>query len=199
MPQRRWLTVSLQSLSPYKNCNLLPFSALVVSFMEHYFSISSAFAIHCLCHSRLARGISLSLHPTEDFNLILGFSAGCGSPNWSCVILVTQWCPNLCNPMDCSQPGSSVHGIFQARIVEWVAISFSNWSGSEVKWLSRVRLFATPWTAAYHAPPSMGFSRQEYWSGLPFPSPEQLRTQFRGQGLYLTSGKSGMPEPLSMI
>ena len=42
---------------------------------------------------------------------------------------------------------------------------------SEVKLLSRVRLFATPWTVAYQAPPSMGFSRQEYWSGLPFPSP----------------------------
>ena len=43
---------------------------------------------------------------------------------------------------------------------------------SEVKSLSRVRLFATPWTVAYQAPPSMGFSRQEYWSGLPFPSPD---------------------------
>ena len=41
---------------------------------------------------------------------------------------------------------------------------------------SRVRLFATPWTAAYQAPPSMGFSRQEYWNGLPLPSPEQLPT-----------------------
>ena len=41
----------------------------------------------------------------------------------------------------------------------------------KVKSLSRVRLFATPWTVAYQAPPSMGFSRQEYWSGLPFPSP----------------------------
>ena len=45
---------------------------------------------------------------------------------------------------------------------------------SEVKSLSRVRLFATPWTVAYQAPPSMGFSRQEYWSGLPFPSPGDL-------------------------
>ena len=44
----------------------------------------------------------------------------------------------------------------------------------EVKSLSRVRLFVTPWTAAYHAPLSMGFSRHEYWSGLPFPSPEDL-------------------------
>ena len=41
----------------------------------------------------------------------------------------------------------------------------------KVKSLSRVRLFAAPWTVAYQAPPSMGFSRQEYWSGLPFPSP----------------------------
>ena len=40
----------------------------------------------------------------------------------------------------------------------------------KVKSLSRVRLFATPWTAAYQAPPSMGFSRQEYWSGVPLPS-----------------------------
>ena len=44
----------------------------------------------------------------------------------------------------------------------------------KVKSLSRVRLFATPWTVAYQAPPSMGFSRQGYWSGLPFPSPEDL-------------------------
>ena len=44
----------------------------------------------------------------------------------------------------------------------------------KVKSLSRVRLFATPWTVAYQASPSMGFSRQEYWSGLPFPSPGDL-------------------------
>ena len=44
----------------------------------------------------------------------------------------------------------------------------------KVKMLSRVRLFASPWTVAYHVPPSMGFSRQDYWSGLPFPSPEDL-------------------------
>ena len=44
----------------------------------------------------------------------------------------------------------------------------------KVKSLSRVRLFAIPWTVAHQAPPSMGFSRQEYWSGLPFPSPGDL-------------------------
>ena len=45
----------------------------------------------------------------------------------------------------------------------------------KVKSLSRVRFFATPWTIAYQAPPSVGFSRQAYWSGLPFPSPGDLR------------------------
>ena len=55
----------------------------------------------------------------------------------------------------------------------WVAISFSKaWKWKvKGKSLSCVRLFATPWTAAYQAPPSMGFSRQEYWSGVPLPSP----------------------------
>ena len=44
----------------------------------------------------------------------------------------------------------------------------------KVKSLSHVQLFATPWTVAHQAPPSMGFSRQEYWSGLPFPAPGDL-------------------------
>ena len=102
--------------------------------------------------------------------------------------------------MDCSLPGSSVHGILPARILEWVAIPFSrgtsqprNQTGGspalqadslpaelpvkpclKVKSLSRVPLFVTPWTVAYQAPLSMGFSRQEYWSGLPFPFPGDL-------------------------
>ena len=84
-------------------------------------------------------------------------------------------CSTLCDPIDSSPPGSAVPGILQARILEWVAISFSNaWKWKEkVKSLSRVRLCATPWTAAYQAPPSMGFFRQEYWSGLPLPSPKE--------------------------
>ena len=65
-----------------------------------------------------------------------------------------------------------VPGILQARALEWVAISFSNASKwkVKVKMLSCVQLLATPWTAAYEAPQSMGFSRQEYWSELPLPS-----------------------------
>ena len=84
-----------------------------------------------------------------------------------------QSCPTLCDPIDGSPPGPAVPGILQARTLEWVAISSSNaWKWKvKSKSLSRVRLFATPWTAAYQAPPSMGFSRQEYWSGVPSPSP----------------------------
>ena len=86
---------------------------------------------------------------------------------------VAQSCPAISDPMDCSLPGSSIHGIFQIRVLEWVAISFSNaWKWKvKVKSLSRVWLLATLWTVAYQAPPSMGFSRQEYWSGVPLPSP----------------------------
>ena len=82
-----------------------------------------------------------------------------------------QLCPTLCNPIDGSPPGFPVAGILQARTLEWVAISFSNaWKWKvKVKLLRRVRLLATPWTAAHQAPPSMGFSRQEYWSRVPLP------------------------------
>ena len=130
---------------------------------------------------------------------------------------VAQSCLTLCNPMDCSLPGSSVHGIFQARILEWAAISFSRGTSQPrdrtrvssivgrhftvwatlngkihvnfvgffgfyknpksifvVQLLSCVWLFVTPWTIAHQALLSMGFPRQEYWSGLPFPSPGDL-------------------------
>ena len=84
-----------------------------------------------------------------------------------------QSCWTLCDPIDGGPPGSPVPGILQTRTLEWVAISVS----SECKWkvkvksLSRVWLVATPWTAAYQSPLSMGFSRLEYWSGVPLPSP----------------------------
>ena len=95
-----------------------------------------------------------------------------------------QLCLILCDPIDSSPPGSPVPGILQARTLECVAISFSNaWKWKmKVKSLSRVQLLAIPWTAAYQAPPSMGFSKQEYWSGLPVPflnleiSPLNLQT-----------------------
>ena len=101
-------------------------------------------------------------------------------------------------------PGSSVHGIFQARILEWVAISFSRRSSQPRDWIrisctvgrhftvwatlmlllllscfSRVGLCATSKTAAHQAPPSLGFSRWEHWSGLPFPSPMHEREKWK--------------------
>ena len=85
-----------------------------------------------------------------------------------------QSCPTLCNLIDGSPPGSPIPGILQARTLEWVAISFSNaWKWKvKVKSLSRVQLLAVPWTIAHQAPPSMEFSSQEYWSGVPLPSPQ---------------------------
>ena len=90
-------------------------------------------------------------------------------------------CPTLCDPIDDSPPSSTVPGILQARTLEWVAISFSNaWKWKvKVKLLSHVRLSVTPWTAAYQAPPSMVFSRQEYWSGVPLPSPHTRLDLFK--------------------
>ena len=84
-----------------------------------------------------------------------------------------QSCPTLCNPIDRSPPDSPIPGILQARTLEWVAISFSNaWKWKvKVKSLSCVWLLGTPWTAAHQAPPSMGFSGQQYWTGVPLPSP----------------------------
>ena len=108
------------------------------------------------------------------------FKTGCELAHLSnteyCVLLLLlslQSCPTLCDPIDGSPPGSPVAGILQGRTLEWVAISFSNaWKWKvKVKSLSRARLLVTPWTAAFQAPPTMGFSRQEYWSGVPLPSP----------------------------
>ena len=96
---------------------------------------------------------------------------------WFCPVAAAaksrRSCPTLCDSIEGSPPGSSFPGNLQARTLKWVVISFSNaWKWKvKVKSLSRVRLFTTPWTAAHQAPPSMWFSRQEHWSGLPLPSP----------------------------
>ena len=128
---------------------------------------------------------SVSAEGSENWNNHFGKPVGITEQRWSIHALIPiisaaaaaakllQSCPTLCDPRDGSPPGSPVPGILQARTLEWVAISFSkSWKWKvKVKLLSRVWLFATPWTAAYQAPPSMGFSRQEYWSGVPLPSP----------------------------
>ena len=128
---------------------------------------------------------------------------------------VIKLCPTLCNPVDCSPPGSPVHGNFQARILEWVAISSSRGSSQPRDWtwvsclscigrqichhwaaweslsmllshFSRVWLWVTPQTAAHQAPPSLGFSRQEHWSGLPFPSPMHESEKWKGSRLVVS-------------
>ena len=104
--------------------------------------------------------------------------------SFSCFIAIAkslQSCPTLCNPIDGSPPGFPIPGILQARTPEWAAISFSNvWKWKvKVKLLSRVRLSVTLWTAAFQAPPSMGFSRQKYWSGVPL---------YKRQVLYIVFG-----------
>ena len=117
-------------------------------------------AMSHLCNRHIIQGLS------DEFLYVIQGAADAKS---------LQSCPTLCDPIDGSPPGSPVSGILQARTLEWVAISFSNagkWK-VKVKSLSRVRFLATPWTAAYQTPPSMGFSRQDYWSGVPSPSPTQ--------------------------
>ena len=141
----------------------------------------------CICPCRSGHNVSINLQQDKYYSLFCNFLS---LYEWKSVILLKlrtlrrggilyilgyaaaaakslQSCPTLSNPMDCSLPGSSVHGIFQARVLEWGATAFSNaWKWKvKVKSLSRVRLLATPWTAAHQAPPSMGFARQEHWSG----------------------------------
>ena len=122
-----------------------------------------------------------SLHPCPKDRMSLGPpqphpNAAAAAPA-AAAAKSLQSCPTLCDPIDGSPPGSPVPGILQARTLQWGAISFSNaWKWKvKVKSLSHVRLLATPWTAAYQAPPSMGFSRQEYWSGVPLPSPSEAK------------------------
>ena len=98
-----------------------------------------------------------------------------------CTAKSLQSCPTLWDPINGSPPGSPIPGILQARTLEWVAIFFSNaWKWKvKVKSLSHIWLVVTPWTAAYQAPPSMGFSRQEYWSRVPLPSPASHNNDWR--------------------
>ena len=144
---------------------------------EHLFSIS--FVTSCTFTHPLMWGLSEPSSRSPVF--LCSFSLG----NWwhsrsfwyylcaAAAAKSLQSYPTLCDPRDSSPPGSPVPGVLQARTLEWLAISFSNpWKWKvKLKSLSRVRLLATPWTAAYQAPPSMGFSRQECWSGVPLPSP----------------------------
>ena len=111
-------------------------------------------------------GLFVTFITNDNMVFPLGFSAAAAAKS-------LQSCPTPCDPVDGSPLGFPVPGILQARTLELVAISFSNaWKWKvKVKSLSHVQLLATPWTAAHQAPQPMGFSRQEYWSGVPLPSP----------------------------
>ena len=129
-------------------------------------SLGRTLLAFALLHSVFQGQICLLFQVFLDFLLLHSAAAAAAAKS-------LQSCPTLCDPIDGSPLGSSVPGILQARTLEWVAISFSNawkWKG-KVKSLSHARLLGTPWTTAYQAPPSMGFSRQEYWSGVPLPAP----------------------------
>ena len=119
------------------------------------------------------RGVILAHFLPDLWTLAHHLTLRCSISYISTAAKSLQLCPILCDPTDGSPPGSPIPGILQARTLEGVAISFSHaWKWKvKVKSLSRVQLLATPWTAAHQAPPSMGFSRQEYWSGVPLPSP----------------------------
>ena len=125
----------------------------------HFWCLLGVSAIFWQFYYNMSWCKSLWLYP-------LSFVVCWASVTYAAAAKSLQSCPTLCNPIDSSPPGSPVPGILQARTLEWGAFSFSNawkWKG-KVKSLSHVRLFATPWTAAYQAPPSMEFSRQEYFS-----------------------------------
>ena len=126
-------------------------------------SLQNCQKINFCCLSHTVYGILLS-QPKQSAAAAAATAAAAKS---------LQSCPTLIDPIDGNPPGSPVPGILQARTLEWVAISFSNaWKWKvKVKSLSLVRLLVTSWTAAYQVPRSMGFSRQEYWSGVPLPSP----------------------------
>jgi len=120
----------------------------------------------------------MQIKTTMRYHLMLVRMAAIKKSAAAAIAKLLQLCVTLYVPIDSSPPGSPVPGIFQARILEWVAISFSNaWKWKvKVKLLSHVWLLATPWTTAYQVPPYMGFSRQEYWSGVPLPSPIKKST-----------------------
>ena len=145
----------------------LVFPILLFSSVSLHWSLRKAFlCLLAILRNSAIRWVYLFFSPLP-FTSFLSYSTFEETSNKQYAAKSLQSCPTLCDPIDGSPPGSDVHGILQAITLEWVAISFSNaWKWKvKVKSLSRVPLFAIPWTAAYQAPPSMGFSRQEYWSG----------------------------------
>ena len=171
-----WITSD--SATPWTAAHWAPLSSTISWSLLEFMSIESMMLSNhlILCHpllllpsvfpsimvfsNELALCIRWPKYWSSQLNLMLAWFDAAAAKS-------LQSCLTLCDPIDGSLPGFPVPGILQARTLEWVAISFSNagkWK-VKVKSLSCVRLFMTPWTAAYQAPPSMGFSREEQWSG----------------------------------
>ena len=157
---------------------LLAVQGTLKSLLKHHSSKASilqcsAFFIIQLSHPCMTTGKTIALTRWAFVGKVMSLLFNMLSAAAATAAKSLQSCLTLCDPIDGSQPGSLVPGILQARTLEWVAISFSiAWKWKvKVKSLSRVWLLATPWTAAYQAPPSVGFSRQEYWIRVPLPSP----------------------------
>ena len=132
-----------------------------------FLSVFNCLAGNLLFHLKSNIGFLNAFILYYFLTIVLGITVCFFNLSLSAAAKLLQSCPTLCDPRDSIPPGSPVPGILQARTLEWVAIFFSNagkWK-VKVKSLSRVRPSATPWTAPYQAPPCMGFSRQEYWSG----------------------------------
>ena len=170
LPKDRWLGCTLQDLMTWqvtrRSCHHLAATHEIWSRAGWnlrtgvYFS-KQLFSYH-------------SVHRFTEANLMWKLNLGIrGTAAAAAATKSRQSCPTPCDPIDGSPPGSAVPGILQARTLEWVAISFhSAWKWKvKVKSLSLGWVLETPWTAAHQAPLSMGFSRQEYWSGVPLPSP----------------------------
>ena len=172
--------VLMQYCSLHHQTLLSPADTSTTGHCLHFGSTSSFFLELLLCSApvvywiptNLGVGLYIYILPFHG-NLKARILKWLALPFSAAAVKSFQSCPTLCDPINSSSPVSAIPGILQARTLEWVAISLSNaWKWKvKVKLLSRVRLVATSWSAAYQAPPSMGFSRQEYWSGVPLPSP----------------------------
>ena len=147
--------------------------------------------------------VHLHLHLHETFFILKYKPLSFSTVPYAAAAKSLQSCPTLCDPRDGSPPSFPVPGILQARTLEWVAISFSNaWKWKvKVKSLSHVWLLVAPWTAAYQAPLLMGFSRQEYWNGVPLPSPSPIRPgcKTRDRNTLISSGEMVLPFVLKLV
>ena len=185
---RVWLFCNLTDCSSPGSSVHGILQARILEWVAISFSRGSSWPRDQICSSLIGRWILYCWDTKETLESLVCVSKLCLLAHlfsWCLVVVCCmlaaaakslESCLTLCDPIDGSPPSSPIPGILQARTLEWVAISFSNaWKWKvKVKLLSRVRSSATPWTAAHQAPLSMEFSRQEYWSGVPLPSPYML-------------------------